>query len=142
MMKTTIALMDRDTVVSQWGEILPVLMTAEDYWGDFYSPADILHMILSGSMHLFAIHADDKSLRCIMIVQWLNYPQGKTLAFEIFAALELDDYVAKIIEAIEPWGLENGAERFQVSGRPAWKTLLVEHGYKLKAVTMSKIVGD
>lgn len=139
---TTIDLLSREETVSQWGEILPVLMTAEDYWGDFYSPADILHRILSGTMHLFAIRAKDKGLRCIMIVQWLNYPRGKTLAFEIFAALELDGYVGMILEAVEPWGIDNGAVRFQVSGRSAWGKLLPEYGYKTKCITMSKIVGD
>ncbi len=138
--ETRILLVDRELLPYAWNFVLPLLETAKDHYDNYYSEADILQQLLSKTSHLWIIARTEAmgDIRCLVITEWLGFPKNKVLRIKMFAAKELSDYVPRILSAIEDWAIKNGATRIQVTGRPAWISLLKEHGYQPEAIVLFK----
>ena len=138
--ETTILRVNREVLPYAWNFVLPLLESAKDYYGDYYSEADILHQLLSGSSQLWILARTGAmgDIRCLMLTEWLSFSRNKVLRVNLLAARELGDYVPRMLAAIEEWGIKNGATRIQVVGRKAWVKLLRDIDYQHEATVLVK----
>ena len=74
----------------------------------------------------------------MVITEWLPFSNNKVLRIKLLAALELHDYVGKLLGAIELYATQNGGTRVQLVGRKAWTKLLKEYDYQQEAVVLFK----
>lgn len=137
---TQMVFVEREYLPWVWSHAMPVLLTAQDWYSKYESEADLLHRLLSETSHLWVIGTtkDATDVRCVVITEWLDFPRNRTLRIKLFCARELGDYVDRHLSTIEEWGIRNGATRFQVFGREAWKRLLASRGYTHEALILGK----
>lgn len=91
---------------------------------------DVLEALLAGRAHLWP------GTKSALVTEFVYYPRSKTLNLWLAGGdlLELRDMEPKLLE----FGLANGCDAMELSGRKGWCRALAMHGPKVIRTTLRK----
>lgn len=122
-------------------QLYPQIEAATTYSVGKYNGVDIVKMIASGNMQLWAAFDEENNVvEGVAITEIAVYPQRKILKFLCATGENLGRWIDHM-GAIEKWGQNMGCDGFQAETRPGWKKILQGRGYTNSHIIMNKELG-
>lgn len=94
----------------------------------FMDAADLLLTLLAGQAQLFIV-TQDRELLGFAVTEVLNFPRRKVA--NVLAAGGRRGFLSvlptSLLEQLEKWAIEQGADTFAVMGRPGWLKYAKQH---------------
>lgn len=119
--------------------LLPFLQQSQKWARGRVTVDDILRFVLTGQMHLWAVHQTGKILGHV-VTEVKQYPQCKMLAVQ-YCAMEpgtMAEVDAVMHETAERFAKSAGCSGIEFVGRPGWRKTAKKHGYAVQSVMYQK----
>lgn len=129
-----------DTIDSAWPDIKPFIQKWVQVSGGKFSPENVLSLIQQNLMYALVIHTDGE-IHIVAIVEFVQYPQSKTLRLVGFAGKN-PILTLKFMPAVEIWAKANGAEELETFATHKAMRLMERMGLKEEYVFMRKPLYD
>ena len=99
---------------------------------------DIKEALDERKMQLWGLH--DGILRAVMVTEIINYPQMRVVRIIAVGGRDMDMWLDKLIETIEQWGAEQGAQAMEFVGRLGWQKVLSQKGWINPQIMMTRMI--
>lgn len=134
-----ISLVPHGAVTGLIPSLLPHLRTSAQWTRGRATVDDIMHMVLSGQMHLWAVH-DPQQIHGHVITEIKVYPQCKMLTIQYCAMNPgtLEQVEDTMQDVAARFAKDAGCAGIEFVGRPGWRTTAKKYGYEVQSVMYQK----
>lgn len=132
--KPAIWLVQTRLVAAVWDEVAPILKPAIEIAAGRHTLQSTQDQLRSGYMQLFLAVRDDKPC-AVAVSQVVEYPSADWLVVLFCAGMELPEWGADGIAAIEDWARRCGCSGVEIVGSSDWAAAL---GYDRAASVLSR----
>lgn len=122
-----------------WPMVRDMVEDACKYSNGKYSVGDVLNFILQKRMQMW-VAMKGHEVCAIGISELVNYPQLRVCRMLCATGDDMALW-AKLIDEIEAWALQVGAQAMEVMARPGWERVLKKFGYEKSHIQLDKRLG-
>lgn len=134
-----ISLVPHGAVIGLVPSLLSHLRTSAQWTRGRATVDDIVQMVLSGQMQLWAVH-DAQHIRGHVITEIKVYPQCKMLTVQ-YCAMEpgtLEQVEDAMQDVAARFAKDAGCAGIEFVGRPGWRATAKKYGYEVQSVMYQK----
>ena len=118
-------------------QVFPMIDAATTYSVGKYTGADVVKLLISGAMQLWAA-IEDTVICGIGITEIANYPQARVCRVLCVTGNAGAKMLVGFIEGIEKWAKEQRCKSVQAECRAGWEKHMKPFGYTKNHVIMNK----
>jgi hypothetical protein len=126
--------------VKHWDYVKESLESAFKLDGGRISIDDVKRLIDNKQMQLWGLH--DGILRAAMVTEIINYPQMRVVRIVAVGGKDMDLWLDELINTIDAWGRENGAQAMEFVGRAGWEKVLSKKGWITPQIVMTRPIRE
>lgn len=123
-----------------WEDVEPLLRQGEELLAPWYSLADVHTLLLGGRLVLWTA-ADEGGIVLAMLVELVKFPAAEIARVLYISGGKIKN-ILPLIDCLHLWARRQGADRIEISGRPAWLRLLEPKGYVFESISLVRDLSD
>jgi hypothetical protein len=131
-----VILLGADKVAAHAVIIKVLLQTAEKYYQEFMSLDHIIEAAQRGDFQIWLAVNGGKPFLCL-VTELAEYPNKRVLSLLQFGGYRMNNFLEHL-DILERWALQMGCSSIETHCREGLAHLLAQHGYKSRAVIVSK----
>lgn len=131
-----VELMTPELVLQHWPDMAKELQRIPQFWDTWWTLDYLQEAILRSEMQCWAVGPRD----CFFFVgisRVLVYPANRILSAVVGFGHSIELSLPVLIGTLQKYAATLGCTKLEVVGRPGWKQILREYGFKQTAVVLS-----
>jgi hypothetical protein len=128
-MTVQVSLVPPDNVKDVWPEIAGFFRKAVKYTHGRYEVDDVLWLITDYNYPLWIAFEDDK-IKGAVVTKINTYPRKKYLHLDFCGGVDGFKWKDAMLSTLRKWAKTNDCDGIEASGRPGWKRIFADEGFK------------
>lgn len=134
----TLEWIHQDFIGYYWPVVMEHLTENSELWEYHETPEDIMVRLKKGELQLHVVRCNGDVIRAIGMTQFVPYLTGRVDMVIYWVSGEKVECWFDLLDSIEMWGAQKGAQRCRVVARTGWSRPLRNRGYGMERVVLCK----
>lgn len=131
-----VELMTTEMVLRHWPAMAKELQCISQFWDTWWTLDYIQEALLRSEMQCWAV-GPKECFYFVGISRVLVFPANRILSAVIGFGQNVEICLPVLVASLQKYASVSGCTRLEVMGRPGWKNVLREYGFKQTAVVLS-----